>query len=276
MFKSIALRLTQNLCLGLILFLMTGCQTTSLEVASGGSLKIDGPSARLDAWMREPEGVGPFPAVVLMHGCAGWHGGRIRDWADWFVERGWVALALDSLSARNIHSNALCKNSRKVKPLQRALDAFGGLDFLASNPNVDPDRIIVMGFSHGGSTVLRAMSETLVDFERTEAQPRFRAGVALYPFCGAMDHVYAPTTIIIGDKDDWTFATDCKYARQYDEELMAIELNIIEGAYHSFDNFSWKGRPVKPRSYLGHYLVPSRPATNEARRIVAEFLERNR
>src|SRR5258706_11261398 len=48
-----------------------------------------------------PEGPGPFPAVVLMHGCHG-VSGSTRQWAGWFREHGYVALIVDSWLPRGI------------------------------------------------------------------------------------------------------------------------------------------------------------------------------
>src|ERR1700741_2963499 len=48
-----------------------------------------------------PDGAGPFPAVVQMHGCAGV---RRKDtwWAEAFRQQGYVVLVVDSLSGRGI------------------------------------------------------------------------------------------------------------------------------------------------------------------------------
>jgi len=62
----------------------------------------------------KPEGDGPFPAVIILHGCSG-----VTDldfqWAQCFKEWGYASLVLDSHSPRNILLN--CKH-RKVTTLE--------------------------------------------------------------------------------------------------------------------------------------------------------------
>ena len=48
-----------------------------------------------------PAGEGRFPAVILMHGCAGVRRKDVQ-WAETFREQGYVALVVDSLSGRGI------------------------------------------------------------------------------------------------------------------------------------------------------------------------------
>src|SRR2546427_10564744 len=48
-----------------------------------------------------PDGPGPFPAVVLMHGCHG-VSQSTRDWARWVRDPGYVALIVDPGAARGI------------------------------------------------------------------------------------------------------------------------------------------------------------------------------
>ena len=88
--------------------------------------------------------------------------------------------------------------------------------------------------------------------------------------CGcSLNNAYAPVTLITGRLDDWTTVAACEFQLSfngYPNEL--VQFRVIEGAYHSFDLFSWKGKPIGPRSYLGHHLEPNRAATDEAREIV--------
>jgi dienelactone hydrolase len=61
--------------------LLAGCGTVSFPPADHDiQLKITGA-------LRKPEGAGPFPAVVLMHGCGGVQTGN-QWWADDFTTWG--------------------------------------------------------------------------------------------------------------------------------------------------------------------------------------------
>src|SRR5262249_57505318 len=49
----------------------------------------------ITAVMVRPDGAGPFPAVVQLHGCAGVEATPYRC-APWFADHGYVALVLDT------------------------------------------------------------------------------------------------------------------------------------------------------------------------------------
>ena len=71
----------------------------------------DGNPIMLAGILTKPEGKGPFPAVVLLHGCAEIDDSNNRDktWAKRLVSWGFVTLQVDSLRPRNM-SNILLKN----------------------------------------------------------------------------------------------------------------------------------------------------------------------
>ena len=69
-----------------------------------------GAPTRLDAVLFRPRGKGPFPAVVLLHGCGGlFKAGtageivaRDREWALRLQELGYVAILPDSFNPRGV------------------------------------------------------------------------------------------------------------------------------------------------------------------------------
>jgi len=91
-------------------------------------------------------GSGPYPAVVVLHGCSGFssHDTVIADQiASW----GYVVLAVDSLTPRGIDSRC----GGPTLPGQ-ALDAYAALRYLSRLAFVDPARVAVLGGSMGGSS----------------------------------------------------------------------------------------------------------------------------
>ncbi len=234
--------------------------------------EVSGDSIKLDARLFEPRGAGPFPAVVLMHGCSGWHGSNITDWASWFVKRGYVALMIDSFAPRNV--KGVCRNPLEAHPTPRtrAQDAHGALDYLSQLPAVDPRRVLLMGFSHGGTSAIVAAGAN-VNPKTSAGGSRFEAVVALYPWCGvgpgAFSEPALPVLIVVGEKDDWTPASLCL---EREKTFETLKVHVVPGATHSFDMFRWKGEPLTSRTYLGHREVPSRRATKNARRAVEEFI----
>jgi dienelactone hydrolase len=256
---------------GIIAVAITGCQTSGVKITTAENTMGGGKSSRLNARLRVPDGEGPFPAVVLMHGCDGWHGGNLSEWATWFSQRGWAALTIDSFTTRGVIS--VCKNAGLPGYTQRALDAYGGLNYLETLPNINPDRVVVMGFSHGGATVINAMDLNIVETYREDFQKRFIAGIAVYPRSCAIYEPFNPVLILNGDRDDLTPISNCRTALEwYNQREEMIELHVIPNATHAFDMFSWKGKLVGARTFQGYELIPNRKATNLARQIVADFL----
>jgi hypothetical protein len=61
-----------------------GAQSASTERVSLPGV-VDSAAVRLPATLYRPEGSGPFPAVVLVHGCVGIESYSV-DWAVWVHE----------------------------------------------------------------------------------------------------------------------------------------------------------------------------------------------
>lgn len=263
-------------CLGLAGCIAGGGTVPTVKLVPG----TQNPADVVAVKYKKPAGGGPFPAVVLLHGCGGWYGNNIDQWSDWFVARGYAALAVDSFGTRNIDS--VCTFNRDmVTIIERVGDAYGALAWLDAQPDVDASRVVVMGFSFGGTTTVASVSSGNADFFAEELGPhRFRAGVALYPWCGgAGSHPkpYAPLVVVTGSKDTWTPPAQCLNWTKDDNGQgdNPVEVNVIPGAVHSFDVSAWNGRPVGARTgATGHMLIPDANATAQARRIVAEFLQR--
>ena len=105
---------------------------------------LSGYLARPDAGLaaelgiRDYRGEGPFPAVVVLHGCIGITG-HFTGIADRLSSLGYVALAVDSLGPRGISSRC------GVGSLDRAFDAYAALRYLSLLDFVDPARVAVLG-----------------------------------------------------------------------------------------------------------------------------------
>src|SRR3970040_1195558 len=83
--------------------------------------------------LRRPQGQGPFPALVLLHGCSGITSVQ-RDWAERLSEWGYV-----------------CWSGRDGRGsyAERVQDARSALGYLRRQPFVDPRRIGAIGWSMG-------------------------------------------------------------------------------------------------------------------------------
>jgi dienelactone hydrolase len=238
----------------------------------GGSQDVP---VRLTGYLARPPGEGPFPAVVLLHGCGGFHSSMLF-WADTLARWGYAALAVDSFGPRNIET--LCTGV--VSPYQ-LFDGYAALRHLAARPFVRPGQIAVMGFSQGGWAVLEALEKGGVE----KLQPaKFRAGIAFYPVCKyASGIMTTPLLVLIGDADDWTPAADCRAMAEGRTELGApraagdrsmVDLVIYPGAHHAFDAVTLSLAPGRGVLFEGHRVEYNEPAMRDALTRVRDFLKR--
>lgn len=184
-----------------------------------------------------PEGRGPFPAVVLVHGCGG-----VRPnadmWARFLRTNGYASLVLDGFGPRGVWE--ICTDFSRVPTSRRVADSYAALRYLSSRPEIAADRVGVMGFSNGGVVVLDA-AIAYWNERLTDPPLRFRASIALYPECRNQiaGSYRIPVLILIGDRDDWTLAESCEaLLRRRDPTSSPVELRIYPGGFHAFDDLS--------------------------------------
>jgi dienelactone hydrolase len=240
-----------GLALALTLLGCAPVPTTAPPAIDAGM--VGAPFSNARAELFRPEGAGPFPAMVILHGCSG-IGPHDRAWARELASWGYVVLLVDSFRPRGV--DEVCNRGKIVPPLLQAQDAFAAAAYLRQLPEVIPDRIGVIGFSHGGWAVLKAVLAATVQEDR--AQP-FAAAVAFYPGCDPPGSPLATDTLIlIGDADDWTPVERC--ARWRDAAVTsghALQMTVFPGALHAFDALT------PPHFYAGHYIGRD-PAAAEA------------
>jgi dienelactone hydrolase len=222
------------------LLMAGGCSQPVQLSSRGGEL-----AAQVPGELFKPDGPGPFPAVVVLHGCNG-VGPNQYTWARRLNRWGYVAIIVDSFTSRGF-SDGVCGKGSLVPPDVRARDAYAAASWLRSQPFVDAKHVGVIGFSHGGWTVMHAVLEPVV---RTAAATPFQAAVAYYPYCEpGLARLASDTLILIGDTDDWTPATRCTaYVTAQLDQPHSLDIKVYPGAYHAFD------APGAPRTYFGHML----------------------
>ena len=107
---------------------LAACQTSGTVTA----IATDEPGPGPASWLAKPEGDGPFPAVVLIHGCSGterntahqtvWRG--LNRHAGLLNANGYVTLIVDSFGPRRITDG--CQTGGRYYPLQLG-DAYAAL-----------------------------------------------------------------------------------------------------------------------------------------------------
>ena len=223
---------------------------------------------QIDGYLTKPEGEGPFPAIVLLHGCGGLFDAFKSPTVDSNVAKlfrswGYVLLAVDSFTTRGITQTCLGEPTY----LSRTADAYGAQAFLEQQSFVDPKRIVLLGFSAGGNATLAAIEAR--DAPLFENQHPFKGAIAYYPNC-TVDRVTVPLLILVGELDDWTPADTCRRfaASQSKEGGALVKLVVYRGAYHAFDI-----QAAQPgRMMYGHWLEYNPAAAKKAAQEVRDFL----
>jgi uncharacterized protein len=111
---------------------------TVIRIPTGGRRKIEGTLLLPDGRRQR------HPAVLFLHG---WGSSRQKHLlpAEKLCERGFVALAID---LRGHGKNEKLENA--VTARDNLCDAVAAYDFLTTQPEVDKNRIVVVGYSYGG------------------------------------------------------------------------------------------------------------------------------
>ena len=105
---------------------------------------------------RVAQGTGRLPVVVMMHGSSGVNG-TTEAWTHQFNTMGISTFVIDGFSGRGLTS--VSTNQALLGRLNLIVDIYHSLEILAKHPRVDPDRIVLMGFSRGGQAALYASLE---------------------------------------------------------------------------------------------------------------------
>jgi dienelactone hydrolase len=213
--------------------------------AGAEPVTFPGQGLAIHAELFRPEGPGPFPAVIALHGCAGLYGRtgdlspRHADWAERLTAQGYLVLFPDSFGSRG--AGPQCKvKVRVTRPAEeRTADAIAAKVYLASRSDVKPNAISLLGWSNGAAAVLYAVGGAR---SKTNATPDFASAVAFYPGCrlpakNADWHTTTPLLILIGAFDDWTPSEPCAaLAARAKAAGNPVSIVVYPDAYHDFDH----------------------------------------
>jgi len=225
---------------------------------------------RLRGFLAKPDGDGPFPAIVALHGCTGLPEAVVQSASERAVSSGYVILLVDSFTTRSIDHTCTPGRYALADISTRRLDAYGALQFLARQPFVEAHRVAVVGASQGGMVTLSLVEERSIELFANPGKLAFRAAIALYPGCGVVGaRPSIPTLVLVGEFDDWTPAHDCVRAIVHWGSAGApVELVTYPRAHHAFDVEIFQ----PGRMMFGHWTEYNLEAAEDARRRMRAFL----
>ncbi len=147
-----------------------------------------------------PGDYGPYPVMVYVSGCGGLYGpdGNMRAqpiaYRDIALDHGYAVVVVDSHKARgHDHWSSVARicTGYELRAAERAGDIFAALKHVESDSRLDLSDVVLAGWSHGGWTIMEAMTFDLEDswphnLEPTPVdEPAQISGLFLvYPYCG--------------------------------------------------------------------------------------------
>ncbi|MEQ8603463.1 MAG: dienelactone hydrolase family protein [Marivibrio sp.] len=207
-----------------------------------------------------PEGVeGKVPVMLILHGSGG-QGYRDWTWSAFLNELGVATFRINYYQPRGLVPPI---GPGGPTPIQ---DVQGALPFLATHPQIDAERMGIMGFSRGGSVTLGTMR--LRPYPTGDITPKLYVG--LYPGCMRVN-VDRQTTdekvlIIVGTSDTLSYPEACVDLGQQAEKLgKNFEIVVIDGATHGFDG---NKRGAVRFGGATYHLKPDQAHTEIAREAV--------
>ncbi len=240
----------------------------------------------LHAQLYKPDGDGPFPVVIALHGCGGLAGHsepvqpRYRDWAEQLLKEGNAVLLPDSYGSRELGPQCRVKERRLSARRERVADILAARRWLLDQPWTARDRISLLGWAHGASAVLWAVRPQL---SSRNLEPDFRSAIAFYPNCrvssGLGWSARIPTLLLIGAKDDVSSPPACRQVVDGARGRSALaRIVVYPGAYHDFDRANFPlhaiaGTPDATLPERGH-LGTDPEARADSQKRVAEWLAR--
>jgi carboxymethylenebutenolidase len=185
------------------LFSMTAQSKLSLKSIGPQNVSFSSGTETVHGILYRPQGVGPFPAIVVIHE---WWG--LNDWvkqqAQMFAEHGYVTLAVD------LYRGQVATDPEMAHELMRALPQDRGVRYLSSGvaylktlKYVRADRIGAVGWCMGGGfafqlaiaePTLRAVAINYGALDTDPAQLR-KIHAAILGNFGAQDHGITPEDV---------------------------------------------------------------------------------
>lgn len=229
----------------------------------------------------KPEGDGPFPVALQLHGCGGKKNLQAR-WAAVAKAAGWAVIVIDSYGHRRIdrfEAYATVCMGLQLWGRERAGDLFAMMEWARRQPWADASRMAVAGWSHGGWTALDAMSMTpgaeVAKATRLTGIPDeplagLLGAFVIYPYQGPGAiapsrglRVDVPVKAIVGTADTVVFGKHVIMTLgRMKTPSQPIDITTFEGATHAFDEIEAQDWRVKYDPGL----------TERSHRMYGEFL----
>lgn len=204
-----------------------------------------------------PEGEGPFPVALLMSGCDG-PKDNLDRWAGMLGRRGWATMIVDSHTPRDLVQGEkwrLVCAGQLLMGSERAGDILVAMEDARHLAFADPERILLIGASHGGWSIMDLLAMNppdrlphnlarLPDGAPADPLDGLAGALLLYPWCGPANLARreggwvrpVPTLMILSEDDTIAPSRPC---REIGEAMAAaglpVQAVVFGGVTHGFD-----------------------------------------
>ncbi|HRE42704.1 MAG TPA: prolyl oligopeptidase family serine peptidase [Terricaulis sp.] len=215
----------------------------------------------------QPEGDGPFPVLFMLHGCGGPRP-FLDEMTEVAVAAGAVVVNINSYGHRRIgqvRAYATVCTGAQLHGRERAGDLYAAMAWARRQAWADATRFAAIGWSHGGWTILDALSlrsgaemarATGLEGLADEPLEGLAATMVVYPYTGVGSLVgrrpwrITPRSIAIVAENDYIVG-DARRALEHQRGRGApLEIDIFEGATHAFEDA--QARDLRVRFHPAH------------------------
>jgi dienelactone hydrolase len=179
------------------------------------------------------------PAVILLHGASGVRGMREQTYGRQLAAMGIGALVIDAFAPRRDMGRRFIERILNITETMLLADAYAGLRYLAARPEIDGERVVMIGFSYGGmASVISAYAQVAALF--APDGERFAGHVSFYGPCIARFEdprtTGAPVLMLFGDQDAIMNADRCaEIVADLERGGSAAAMIVYPGARHQWD-----------------------------------------
>lgn len=179
------------------------------------------------------------PAVILLHGAGGILPAREHAYARQLAAMGAAALVVDVFGARRDRATGFMERLLEITETMAVADAYAALRYLQARPEIDPSRVVLVGFSYGAMAATYALNAGAAAVLAPGGE-RFAGHVAFYGPCIArfVDKrtTGAPLLMLYGDGDALIDPRRCaEVAGDLREGGSTVDTVVYAGAVHQWD-----------------------------------------
>ena len=199
--------------------------------AFGQSIESNDRLLRLSPYFntQHPIGNGPFPSIVIVAGCSGFHNARFSESYERDEERllklGYAVTRADFLRPHGIDNSC----AGELADAEIAEYITSTVEHVAGIKNVDPNRVYLFGYSLGGTGILTALSHS-------EIASKIVAVLNYFPRCTGVNTWTAriPMLLMLAELDNIVPPQICKDLVHRVDQPEFIKVDEYPDAHHCF------------------------------------------